>query len=115
MFATAFGTDGTCGDTSFHPQHFEASADDTFDTLMEKWRKIAAAEYFGDDSKPLTDKVIEEEGIETPEGFWIYDENTKIAVEAACDYDPGCDSALYAMIHGAKLIMERLGKKVEPE
>lgn len=44
MFATAFGTDGTAGDTSFHPQHFEASDDDTFD--MNKSHILPKASVF---------------------------------------------------------------------
>lgn len=116
MYATAFGSDGLAGDTSFHPQHFEASADDTFNTLLEKWKVVYAKEYFGPEGKPemLTPEVLDEECIELPVGFWVYDEPTKTAVESVCESDPGCDSALYAMIHSCKLIMSRCGKEIRP-
>ena len=110
MFATAFGPDGLEGDSSFMPQHLSASADDTYEVLYERWKCACAADYGYEPQN--ADEMIEEEDIEKPIGFWIYDDVCRRAVEAIWESDPGCDSAVHECNRISKTIMKQMSKEI---
>lgn len=105
LFAIPFGTDGTEGDSSWHPSTLNCDKSDTFATLKEKL--LAATKDQHSPFYGLADDMGEE-GCTMDElaGFWIIGHKTKLMIDA-CDMSHiGCDSALYRHIHTVKSMIE---------
>ena len=101
-FFIAFGVDGTCGDTQYHPIPLPCPTKPTFEKLAKASKDHAIKERI----------YSEEEFDEYHEdlaGFWIIDERTKTAIEKADDCgNIGSDSALYRHIKTLKVMAEAM-------
>lgn len=98
LFAIPFGTDGTEGDSSWHPNTLPATDQDTFATLKAK---LEAATK--DENSEFSILAPYDDGTPDPmselAGFWLIDSKTKRAIDKVGNStNPGCDSALYRHI-----------------
>lgn len=105
FFAVPFGTDGTDGDSSWHPNFLNCHEQDTFDSLKAKLEKAAQ-----DESSPFAGLADDmgEEGCTMNElaGFWIIGHREKLMLDASDGGEIGCDSALYRHIHTLKSMIK---------
>ena len=106
LFSIAFGTDGTCGDTGFHPIPLPCPTKPTFEKLAEAFRAFSIKERLYVDEEEYNDELGSELA-----GFWIIDERTKTAIEKM-GLNDGSDSALYASIKCIKQLAEAMAVKI---
>jgi hypothetical protein len=104
-YAIAFGTDGTCGDTQYHPIPLPCPTKPTFEKLAEAFKVFSIKEGL---------YINEEEYDEFHSdlaGFWIIDERTKTAIEKI-GLNESSDSVLYASIKCIKQMVEAMAVKI---
>ncbi len=105
-FAIPFGSDGTCGDSAWHPLTIPATKEDTFNSLRDKLR--------GEMLEPTSDfSGMDLEELDDLAGFWLIDASAKKAIDIAGNHagEIGCDSALYRHISTLKHMAEGLAIK----
>lgn len=107
LFAIPFGTDGTDGDSSWHPNGFPCNRDDTFASLKDK---LLAATKDQDSAFAGLADDMGEEGCTMDElaGFWVVTGKTMSALEGCDGGEIGSDSALYRHISSIKQMASRL-------
>jgi hypothetical protein len=105
LFAIPFGTDGTDGDSSWHPETLNCDKSDTFASLKAKL--LAATNDQDSPFAGLADDMGDE-GCTMDElaGFWIIDQKTKRMIDSCDMSDIGCDSALYRHISAVKRMVK---------
>lgn len=110
LFAIPFGTDGTDGDSSWHPNGFPCDKSDTFASLKAK---LEAATKDQDSAFAGLAEDLGEEGCTMDElaGFWIVDAKTMSALDGCDGGEIGSDSALYRHIRTVKQMASRLAIK----
>lgn len=116
LFAIPFGTDGTCGDSSWHPHGLPCDDQDIFatpDTFDRLKAKLLDATK--DQSSPFAGLADDmgDEGCTMDElaGFWIVDAKTMSALDGCDGGEIGSDSALYRHISSIKQMASRLAIK----
>ncbi len=115
-YAIAFGTDGTCGDTNFHPIPLPCPTKPTFEKLAKAFKAFSIKErLYVLQKDPKQGANHEEEYNDCLDGelagFWIIDERTKKAIEKM-GLNDGSDSALYASIKCIKQLAEAMAVKI---
>ena len=107
IFAIPFGTDGTDGDSSWHPHGLPCDDQDTFASLKAKLLDATK-----DQSSPFAGLADDmgDEGCTMDElaGFWIVDAKTMSALDGCDGGEIGSDSALYRHISSIKQMASRL-------
>lgn len=102
LFAIPFGTDGTCGDSSWHPLTIAINERDTFGSLRNKLR--------GEILEPTSDFAGYDldEAMADLAGFWVISDETKRAIDIAGNSagEIGCDSSLYRHIRMLKTMAQ---------
>lgn len=111
LFAIPFGTDGTDGDSSWHPNGFPCSNSDTFTSLKAKLEAATKDQDSAFANLAEDPDLSDEKPMDDLAGFWIVTGKTMTALDGCDGGDIGSDSALYRHISSIKQMASRLAIK----
>lgn len=106
LFAVPFGTDGTEGDSSWHPNFLNCDSSDTFATLKDKLLAATKDQHSPFANLAKDESLSDEDPMDELAGFWIIGHREKLMIDASDGGEIGSDSALYRHIHSVKSMIK---------